>query len=46
MCRAEMRVKLREGAVVWRQLEDETIVLDVAASEYVAINRSGSLRRY
>ena len=43
MCSTEIRLKLREGAVVWRRLEDETIVLDLAASEYVAINRSGSL---
>ena len=43
MCRAEMRVKLREGAVVWRQVGGETILLDLTASEYVSINGSGSL---
>jgi Coenzyme PQQ synthesis protein D (PqqD) len=43
MCAAEMRVKLREGVVAWRQIDEETILLDLAASEYVAINGSGSL---
>lgn len=40
---AEVRVKLREGAVAWRQVGEEIILLDLTASEYVAINGSGSL---
>jgi len=37
------RVKLREGAVAWRQVEDEIVALDLASSEYVAVNRSGAV---
>jgi hypothetical protein len=37
------RVKLREGAVVWQEVEGETILLDLANSMYLGINQSGTL---
>lgn len=39
---SDCRYKLREGAVVWQQVDGETILLDLAASTYVGVNRSGS----
>ena len=36
-------LKLREGAVAWQEVEGETILLDLAASEYLGVNRSGSV---
>lgn len=36
------RLTLREGAVAWQEVEGETILLDLAASEYLGVNRSGS----
>jgi hypothetical protein len=38
----EPRLKLRENAVAWQQVEGETILLDVATSTYLGVNRSGS----
>ena len=35
-------LKLREGAVEWREIEGEVVALDRKASEYVAVNRSGA----
>lgn len=40
---AEPQFKLREGAVTWRQLGGETILLDLAASAYLGANPSGSV---
>jgi len=38
----ETRLRLRENAVTWQQVEGETIVLDIATSTYLGVNRSGS----
>lgn len=38
----EPRLKLRDNAVAWQQVEGETILLDVATSTYLGVNRSGS----
>lgn len=38
----EPRLRLRKNAVAWRQVEGETILLDMAASTYLGVNRSGS----
>ena len=37
------RVKLREDAVAWRQVEAEVVALDLASSNYVAVNSSGAV---
>lgn len=37
------RVKLREGAVAWQEVEGETILLDLASSTYLGVNASGTL---
>lgn len=37
-----MQVKLRQGAAVWREMDGETVALDVAASDYLGINAAGS----
>lgn len=34
--------RLRQGAVAWQQVEDETILLDLATSQYLGVNGSGS----
>jgi hypothetical protein len=38
-----VRVTLRPGAVTWRHIDTETVLLDLRASEYLTINGSGSL---
>ena len=40
---AERRVKLREGAASWREIDGETIMLDLDSSKYLGVNRSGTL---
>lgn len=35
--------KLRQESVVWRQVGDEVMVLDTASSEYLSINKTGSV---
>jgi len=35
-------VRLRQGAAVWREVDGETVALDVAASDYLGINAAGS----
>ena len=35
-------VKLRAGAIEWREVEGEIVALDLDASEYVAVNRTGA----
>lgn len=35
--------RLRDGAAAWQQIDGETVLLDLAASEYLGINGSGSL---
>ena len=37
------RVKLRDSAAAWRQVDDEIILLDLDRSTYVSINRSGAV---
>ena len=36
------RILLRDGAVMWREVDGEVVALDLAASEYLAINRTGT----
>jgi hypothetical protein len=43
MAKQEPMLKLREHAVAWQEIEGETILLDVAASTYLGVNRSGSV---
>lgn len=40
---AERRLRLRDGGLEWRELEDETVVLDLEGSRYLAINQTGTL---
>lgn len=35
-------LRLRPGAVEWREIEGEIVALDVRRSVYVAVNRSGA----
>lgn len=35
-------VRVREGAAVWRRIEDETIVLALESSMYLGLNRTAS----
>lgn len=42
MSTQEPRLKLRENAVAWQQVDGETILLDVGASTYLGVNQSGS----
>jgi hypothetical protein len=37
------QVKLRDSAITWREVDGETIVLDLATSRYVGVNRTGSV---
>ncbi len=43
MAAGEPRLRLRDGGVEWKALEDETIVLDLQGSRYFAINATGTL---
>ena len=36
-------VRLRPGALEWRAVEGEVLAVDVQASEYLAINRTGAV---
>jgi hypothetical protein len=35
-------LRLRPGAVEWREIEGEVVALDLRRSTYVAVNRSGA----
>ena len=35
-------VKLREGALEWREVEGEIVALDLRTSTYLAVNRTGA----
>jgi hypothetical protein len=35
-------VRLRDGAVHWRRVEDNIVAIDVPSREYLALNASGS----
>jgi hypothetical protein len=39
----EQRLRLRDSGLEWRVLEDETIVLDLDGSRYLAVNDTGTL---
>jgi hypothetical protein len=39
----ERHLRLRDNALEWRVLQDETIVLDLEGSRYLAINDTGTL---
>ena len=43
MAPAERHLRLRDRGLEWRVLEDETIVLDLDGSRYLAINDTGTL---
>lgn len=36
-------VKLRAGTVEWREVEGEIVALDLDSSEYLAVNRTGTV---
>jgi hypothetical protein len=36
-------VRLRPGALEWRAVEGEVLAVDIQASQYVVINRSGAV---
>jgi hypothetical protein len=36
-------VRLRPGAVEWREVEGEIVAVDVQTSEYLVINRTGAV---
>lgn len=36
------RVKVRDGAAVWREIEGETVLLALDSSMYLALNRTGT----
>lgn len=36
-------LKVRDGSVVWRELDGESVLLDVAAATYLGTNTSGTL---
>lgn len=38
---AEERLRIDPEAVEWREVEGEVVALDVARSEYIAVNASG-----
>lgn len=40
---SERALRLRDPGLEWRILEDETVVLDLAGSQYFAINHTGTL---
>lgn len=43
MAPPERHLRLRDRGLEWRVLEDETIVLDLEGSRYLAINDTGTL---
>lgn len=43
MTDAEEPLKLKDGAVVWREVDGETIVLAVESSDYLGANESATL---
>jgi hypothetical protein len=40
---AEDVLKLRPGSVSWKVIDDEAILLDIEASEYIGMNTSATL---
>lgn len=43
MGEAQDSIKVREGAAVWRELDGETVVLDLEHSTYLGLNATGTL---
>jgi hypothetical protein len=43
MANAERELKLKDDTVVWREIDGEIIAIDIAASEYLSTNGTGSL---
>lgn len=39
----ETRVRLRDGAVAWQEVEGETIMLELRTSTYLGVNPSGTV---
>lgn len=37
------QVKVRDGAAVWREVDGETVLLDLASSTYLGINPAGTV---
>lgn len=35
-------IKVRDGAAVWREIDDETIILALELSRYLGLNRTGT----
>ena len=35
-------LRIRDGAVEWREVEDEIVALDVRSRTYIAVNRAGA----
>jgi hypothetical protein len=42
-CTGGSPVRLRRGAVEWREIDGEIVALEVASSTYIAANRSGGI---
>ena len=40
---AEIRLKLRDADLDWREVEGELVVLDLRESRYLAVNRTGQV---
>jgi hypothetical protein len=40
---AEIRFRLRDGDLDWREVEGDVVVLDLRESRYLAINRTGQV---
>jgi hypothetical protein len=40
---SESSVRLRRGAVEWREIDGEIVALEVESSTYIAANRSGGI---
>jgi hypothetical protein len=36
-------LKLRDGGVIWKEVDGETLLLDLATSTYIAVNESGAV---
>jgi hypothetical protein len=43
MSSSERPLRVRADGLEWRVLEDETVVLDLRGSRYLAINRAGTV---
>lgn len=37
------KIRIHPGAVEWREVEGEIVALDVARSEYITVNESGTI---